>query len=357
MTRDFLAGALVLLLASGWAWGDDAAPKSKISKLTGDLGGENAVPEAPGRPVEPVEAKDPSESELKAALEALVLPMMERFDAERSRKSPRGRIPSDYAYADSRYIALPQPARDDLPRPGKNMPHFNFSPLLEWYGAYVRRFHLQDFLQKTLESLWWASRRFGSSLDWSRARFAYAEVLSGSNDCETHGGRESQVIICSMPTGDARDTPPGIKLAHELVHVHQYQRGEHSMLGVIFGEHIPHALGGRDPYDYGGSSGLAERIRDPKRSTFERLGAEEGAEIVTDYLRLKADRGKPSYLETAQFIDPRIRSEAEAEAEIFYKRLRHYAAEVLPEAKDEENSEASKAAHDSPQAKNPRHEP
>lgn len=338
----FAALSLALGLASASAWGDDPTLESTGKRLQSILQAEKVAPRPPANG--PAQGSPPLadliSAEEVAAEWALVRPIMEKF-----LKAPRTNPPSDYAYADSRYAALPdRGGREDLPMPGKNMPHFNFGPLLEWYAMFGKDFALGQFLYGTVDVLWRGSRRFGEAIDWSRVRFAFGATLG--KKVEALGGHGQQTIIWPIPHDRKHPAPPEYyHLIHELTHVYQYQNGWHSAVGILFQEQIS-KLWGQNPYDFGGSAGLAERIADPERADFGELGGEEGADIIMDYALLKDARKRRLLIHLdqlkgakeedyprllAQIMDKSLTTEADAET--LFQRLEHYAKQVLPEAK------------------------
>ncbi len=258
-----------------------------------------------------------------------VKPIMAAWRAT-PKRAPRGEAAPDYSFANSQRYESAELSGKDIPQPGRNMPHFRFDALLSWYAQFGKHFDLERYLTDTIDVLWHASRPFGSAIDWDKVTFVFGGGPKGS--AWVHGGRQSQTITWTIPYGSEKAgwySGDRRNLIHEMAHVFQYQKGQLTMLGYAFGEGIDRILG-KEQYNYGGSRGLKERIADHKRTDLSQLDVEEAAEIIRNYVELKQchDKGDIEFTGTAMAMDPDIKSKSEAEE--YFKRLEHYASQVLP---------------------------
>lgn len=268
-----------------------------------------------------------SDERWDAAVTAEVDGILEAFG--RSRRV--GRREPDFSYARDLRDSSDGPRGG--PRPGRNMPHFDFRTLLESYWTFGQGFDLREFLDRTLHNLWLASRKYGDRIEWDRVTFSFGEILGGA--AQAHGGGKGQTVLWQTPHGDGHPAPPDLyDLIHELAHVYQYQKGYRTPVGILFGEQLPSILG-RDPNDYGGRMGLAEKLSDPRLASFSRLDAEQGAEILAHYALLQDSQGSRArrfYL--AEKMDKSVRCFKDADE--LFGLLERYAAQVLPEAAPQE---------------------
>jgi hypothetical protein len=142
-----------------------------------------------------------------------------------------------------------------------------------------------------------ATSFFGPSIDFSQVTVKHSRVALGRRPWTANN------TVRMVVSGEEGCSPSTMAiLIHELAHVWQYQNGNMQLLrGLV--EQVNYQFG-RDPYDYGGATGVRAAVI--AGSALTSLSNESQAQIVEDYwsaLHLEGSTGYGSEPFTAAYVD------------------------------------------------------